>query len=178
MRCRSVTALALSVGLLAQMAPATAVAVAVAQQGTSTPSTSTPSTSTPSTATPTTSTPTPTPPATSTPAPTVPAPTPPATAPNTPAPQPAPAPGAAPDAAGDQIARAAQQDGSKGTPPVIVALAVLVALLAVGLATWGVVRWAAWEPRWAPRWRHSAAEAGWRASLGWADFRDWLRLGR
>src|SRR3954451_23775524 len=113
--------------------------------------------------TPTTSAPVP---ATSTPAPTA------------AAPQPAPAPNAAPTAADERIEQAARAQDASGAPPAIVALAVLGVLLLVALALWGGLRWSAWEPAWAPRWRHAAAEAGWRASLGWADFRDWLRLGR
>src|SRR4051794_15561416 len=115
-------------------------------------------------------------PTTSTPTvPGAPAPTTSTAAPNAPAPQPAPAPSAAPD---PRIGQAAQAPDDSGAPPVVVALGVLGALLLLGLALWGLLRWSAWEPRWAPRWRHAAAEAGWRASLGWADFRDWLRLGR
>lgn len=52
--------------------------------------------------------------------------------------------------------------------------AVLVALLGL----WAFARWWAWEPRWAVRWRHATGEAGWRASAAWAEFTDWLRLGR
>ncbi len=28
------------------------------------------------------------------------------------------------------------------------------------------------------RWRHATAEAGWHLGLGWAEFRDFLHLGR
>jgi hypothetical protein len=28
------------------------------------------------------------------------------------------------------------------------------------------------------RWRHASGEAGWRAGNAWAEFTDWLRIGR
>jgi hypothetical protein len=52
------------------------------------------------------------------------------------------------------------------------------ALLALALILWGLARWWAWEPDWLVRWRHATGEAGWRASAAWAEFTDWLRLGR
>jgi cobalamin biosynthesis Mg chelatase CobN len=58
------------------------------------------------------------------------------------------------------------------------ALIVLAALLLMLLALWAFARWWAWEPHWLVRWRHATAEAGWRASAAWAEFTDWLRLGR
>ena len=59
-----------------------------------------------------------------------------------------------------------------------VALIVVAALLVMLLALWAFARWWAWEPHWLARWRHATAEAGWRASAAWAEFTDWLRLGR
>jgi hypothetical protein len=56
----------------------------------------------------------------------------------------------------------------------VVAGAIVVALLVGAL----IARWWAWEPRWLVRWRHAMGEAGWRASAAWAEFTDWLRLGR
>jgi hypothetical protein len=58
------------------------------------------------------------------------------------------------------------------------ALVVVAALLLMLLALWAFARWWAWEPHWLVRWRHATAEAGWRASAAWAEFTDWLRLGR
>jgi cobalamin biosynthesis Mg chelatase CobN len=58
------------------------------------------------------------------------------------------------------------------------ALLVLGALVLILLALWAAARWWAWEPHWLVRWRHATAEAGWRASAAWAEFTDWLRLGR
>ncbi len=87
----------------------------------------------------------------------------------TPAPVPAPATTAAP-------APAAQSTAShKGAR---LALIVIGALLVMLLALWAFARWWAWEPHWVARWRHATAEAGWRASAAWAEFTDWLRLGR
>ena len=87
----------------------------------------------------------------------------------TPAPAPAPATTAAP-------APATQSTAShKGAR---LALIVVGALLVMLLALWAFARWWAWEPHWLVRWRHATAEAGWRASAAWAEFTDWLRLGR
>jgi len=58
------------------------------------------------------------------------------------------------------------------------ALILVAALLVMLLALWAFARWWAWEPHWLVRWRHATAEAGWRASAAWAEFADWLRLGR
>ncbi len=60
----------------------------------------------------------------------------------------------------------------------LVALIVVGVLLVAVLGAWGFARWWAWEPAWLVRWRHATAEAGWRASAAWAEFTDWLRLGR
>ena len=62
-----------------------------------------------------------------------------------------------------------------GAPVALVVVGALVLLL---LVLWAFARWWAWEPRWLVRWRHATAEAGWRASAAWAEFTDWLRLGR
>ena len=88
----------------------------------------------------------------------------------TPAPAPAPAPAAA-----------ATQTAPKSTPShkgARLALIVVGALLVMLILLWAFARWWAWEPHWLARWRHATAEAGWRASAAWAEFTDWLRLGR
>jgi hypothetical protein len=57
----------------------------------------------------------------------------------------------------------------------------LLALAAVLLGVLVVVllwRVRGWDPRWLKRWRHSTAEAGWRAGLSGAEIRDFIRLGR
>jgi hypothetical protein len=95
----------------------------------------------------------------------------------------APGPGAAPTAApligDDSINAAARSDQPGDTPPVpLLALAALLALMALGTLVYGVIRFTGWEPAWAPRARHAAAEAGWRASSTWAEFTDFVRFGR
>jgi cobalamin biosynthesis Mg chelatase CobN len=87
------------------------------------------------------------------------------------------APNAPQTAAAPAPAPAATQSGSshKGAR---LALLVLAALVLILLALWAAARWWAWEPHWLVRWRHATAEAGWRASAAWAEFTDWLRLGR
>jgi len=91
-----------------------------------------------------------------------------------PAPQADPQPAAA--VADDAIQAAAGPADGGGDVPV--ALVIVGALVVVALALWGLARWWAWEPPWLARWRHATAEAGWRASAAWAEFTDWLRLGR
>ena len=59
-----------------------------------------------------------------------------------------------------------------------IVIAVLAALLVVGCLAWAVARRRALEPRWTLSFRHAMAEAGFRASATWAEFTDWLRLGR
>ena len=87
---------------------------------------------------------------------------------------PAPAPTPAPAAAATQTAPKSTSS-HKGAR---LALIVVAALLLMLLALWAFARWWAWEPHWLARWRHATAEAGWRASAAWAEFTDWLRLGR
>jgi hypothetical protein len=95
---------------------------------------------------------------------------------------PAPTPDAQPAAsiADDAIAKAAdtRRASDAGPPAPVVALAVVGLLLALGGLGYGLARWLAWEPRWATGTRHAVGEAGWRASATWAEFTDWLRLGR
>jgi hypothetical protein len=68
--------------------------------------------------------------------------------------------------------------GSSSISSGAIALAVLAALLALASLAWGLARWQAYEPRWLVSLRHSMAEAGFRASATWAEFTDWVRLGR
>lgn len=72
---------------------------------------------------------------------------------------------------------AAKDEGGKVSWYEIAAMALGAILLAVviTLLLWRV---RGWDPRWLKRWRHAVAEAGWRLSLGWAEFRDFVRLGR
>jgi hypothetical protein len=111
------------------------------------------------TAPPTATTPAQTTPATTAPAPTTPAQT---------------TPGATTPTAGTPAS--ADRDSSNRAG--LVLLAVCGLLLAILLAIVVLVRWWAWEPAWLVRWRHATGEAGWRASNAWAEFGDWLRIGR
>lgn len=97
-----------------------------------------------------------------------------------PPPTPGPAPTAAPAVAeGDPIGQAARAtEPATDAPFPLIALAVLAGLLAIGTLVFGLVRWRAWEPAWANRFRHAAGEAGWRASSTWAEFTDFVRFGR
>ena len=97
-----------------------------------------------------------------------------------PPPTPGTAPAPAPDVAGrDAIGIAARATEPATDAPVpLIALAVLAGLLALATMAVGVARWRAWEPAWAERFRHAAGEAGWRASSTWAEFTDFVRLGR
>ncbi len=57
------------------------------------------------------------------------------------------------------------------------ALAILGALLALGCIVWALSRWLALEPRWTVSLTHSLREASYRASVTWAEFADWARIG-
>lgn len=99
-----------------------------------------------------------------------------AQAPPTPKSELAPAPAIA---AGDEIALASHTTQIvPDTPFPMLALAILLGVLALLTLAFGVVRFFAWEPAWAVRFRHAAGEAGWRASSTWSDFADYVRLGR
>ena len=95
------------------------------------------------------------------------------------APQPAPTSSPSPAIADKAVLAASKSRSSDaGIPAPLVALAVIGALMALAALLYALARWWAWEPRWLVRWRHAGAEAGWRASGSWAEFMDWLRLGR
>jgi hypothetical protein len=66
-------------------------------------------------------------------------------------------------------------DNGRSVPIAVIAVG---AVLLAAVALWAFARWWAWEPPWLVRWHHSTGEAGWRASAAWAEFTDWLRLGR
>jgi hypothetical protein len=57
----------------------------------------------------------------------------------------------------------------------IAAVAALVVLLCLA---WAIIRRRALEPQWLLSMRHAMAEAGFHASATWAEFTDWVRLGR
>jgi len=98
----------------------------------------------------------------------------------TPQPNPAPAPAVA--AADGAIKQAALSEPTSGRsddlPAAVVGLGALAGFLAVLALAWLIARALAWEPRFWPRARHACQEAGWRMSGTWADFTDWVRLGR
>jgi hypothetical protein len=99
-----------------------------------------------------------------------------------PTPQP-PAPNAAaPAARGDDVtraARAAPERTSPGDAPApLWLLLVLALLLAVAALAWAVLRTSGRELPGLGRGRHARHEAAWRASNAWAEFTDWVRLGR
>jgi hypothetical protein len=105
--------------------------------------------------------------------------TPPAPGTSAAAPQPAPTSKPAPAVADNAILAASKSRHSDaGIPAPLVALAIIGALMALAALLYGLARWWAWEPHWLVRWRHAGAEAGWRASGSWAEFMDWVRLGR
>lgn len=68
--------------------------------------------------------------------------------------------------------------GSGGVPAAIIALAVLAGLLALALGVYGLARWRGWDPPWLRYLSHSFSEAGFHAEATWAEFADWVRLGR
>lgn len=101
-----------------------------------------------------------------------------ASATGTPVPQADPQP--AKVAADGAIVKAAAVDRSSdaGAPAAVLALALLGGLLVLGGLVYGAVRWLAWDPAWARGGRHALGEAGWRTSAAWAEFADWVRIGR
>jgi hypothetical protein len=58
------------------------------------------------------------------------------------------------------------------------AVAILAGLIALACLIWAIFRFGAFEPHWLLSLRHSLAEGGFRASATWAEFGDWIRLGR
>ena len=92
-----------------------------------------------------------------------------------------PAPETTPVATTSTVAPAdalATRRASSGAPLPVVLLGVLAGLLALmALLAFLLRRAGVGEDRWAGA-AHAVREAGWRASGTWADFRDWVRLGR
>jgi len=105
------------------------------------------------------------PPVTTTPAQTTPAQTTPTPTPTTPAAT-APTQPAAPGA------------HRRDRTPLLIALIAAGALAALVLTLWSLARMRGWDPAWAARMRHGWGEAGFRTTSTWAEFTDWLRLGR
>ena len=86
------------------------------------------------------------------------------------------APPAATTAAPAQAARDTGPDA--GDRAAVLLLVVIGGLLLLGAVLWALARWQAWDPPFMARWRHATGEAGWRAGNAWAEFTDWLRIGR
>jgi hypothetical protein len=76
------------------------------------------------------------------------------------------------------LAVAAQPHAATGTPAIVVVVALAAALVVLLAGLWLLARWSAWEPSWWQHLGHVSAEAGFHAETTWAEFRDWLRLGR
>ena len=90
-------------------------------------------------------------------------------------------PSQTPPAAGEQVTTTpgVQPPGEKrSTTPLVVGAAALGGLLLLALLVWGWARLRGWDPTWAARTRQAWGEAGYRVSNTWAEFSDWLRLGR
>jgi hypothetical protein len=82
-------------------------------------------------------------------------------------------------AAAHPLARAgARSTTGGGLSGAAIAAAAIGGLAAALCLAWGVSRMLTLEPRWTLSLRHSMAEAGFRASATWAEFGDWMRLGR
>jgi hypothetical protein len=95
------------------------------------------------------------------------------------APQPAATSKPAPALADNAVLAASKRRSSDaGVPAPLVALAVIAVLMMLAALLYALGRWWAWDPDWLVRARHAGSEASWRASGSWAEFMDWLRLGR
>jgi hypothetical protein len=92
--------------------------------------------------------------------------------------QPAPGTAATPATADGAAPVPARTTDGGGVSGAVLLLAAVGALLLLAAVAWGAARWWAWEPPWLVRARHATGEAGWRTSAAWAEFRDWVRLGR
>jgi hypothetical protein len=72
----------------------------------------------------------------------------------------------------------AHSSGSVRVSTEAIVLAAIAALLLLACAAWAFARSRAYEPHWLVSMRHAMAEAGFRTSATWAEFTDWVRLGR
>jgi hypothetical protein len=88
----------------------------------------------------------------------------------------APTPPATTTAAPAPAARDTGPDA--GDRAAVLLLVIFGGLFVLAAVLWALARWQAWDPPWLVRWRHATGEAGWRAGNAWAEFTDWLRLGR
>ncbi len=67
---------------------------------------------------------------------------------------------------------------ASGTPAGVLVLAAIAVLLVLMAIVWGCARWLGVEPEWWRNLRRVFVEAGWHAEAAWADFADWIRVGR
>jgi hypothetical protein len=65
-----------------------------------------------------------------------------------------------------------------GLSTTAIAVAVIAGLLVLGCLAWAIARARALEPHWTISLRHAMSEAGFRASATWAEFTDWMKIGR
>jgi hypothetical protein len=93
----------------------------------------------------------------------------------TPAPTPYPSSGSTPVSNASLATHAA---GASSAPAPVIALAIVLVLMAMAALWWSLTAWRGLEPRWLVGARHAWSEAGYRASGTWAEFTDWVRLGR
>jgi hypothetical protein len=75
-------------------------------------------------------------------------------------------------------AAASHAAGASSAPAPVIALAIVLVLMAMAALWWSLTTWRGLEPRWLVGARHAWSEAGYRASGTWAEFTDWVRLGR
>ncbi|HEY4278289.1 MAG TPA: hypothetical protein VGM91_08730 [Conexibacter sp.] len=66
----------------------------------------------------------------------------------------------------------------RSTKPLVIGAAALGLLLLLALLAWLWARLRGWDSDWGARTRHAWGEAAYRVSATWAEFTDWLRLGR
>jgi hypothetical protein len=66
----------------------------------------------------------------------------------------------------------------RSTRPLLIGLAALGVLLVIALLVWLWARLRGWDSELGARTRHAWSEAAFRVSATWAEFTDWLRLGR
>ncbi|HTR73151.1 MAG TPA: hypothetical protein VMG80_06090 [Solirubrobacteraceae bacterium] len=59
-----------------------------------------------------------------------------------------------------------------------IVLAAVAILVLLATAAWAFAKSRAYEPRWLLSLRHALAETGYRTSAAWAEFQDWVKLGR
>jgi hypothetical protein len=78
----------------------------------------------------------------------------------------------------NNTAAASHAAGASSAPAPVIALAIVLVLMAMAALWWSLTTWRGLEPRWLLGARHAWSEAGYRASGTWAEFTDWVRLGR